>query len=434
VSFENAMEATTASVHITSNNLEDIINGSPNVLLIEINELESPTDERMQNDIYYITVVEVLKGDLQVGDLLRIIFFADTVRPGETHIVSVAPVSPYPYFQVFTSRYSLHSMAQRDEIVTIITGMPPPPTGLSPGIMNREVRVGGRIELQVGILPGISPFNLPEGWSIRWWSNSANATVETSHFFDAASVVTGVALGSATISAQLHNGTALYGNVVTFNVEVTQIPTFTRDWEVLVVFDGTSGVSINASVSGTLLISCSSIYLRTRLGTFSRMGDIVSDNFQRMYFALEGWRDWTFTNMGPVSGRPIDITVMFPCWETAVCEDGNEIPIWVEYHSFQVDIDCASESPWLVVGCCCMPFAYLNDGESPFGRSSGLYGNIQSFDDNLNRRHIYTDVICCDDCGMPLIIYVDEIEEIEIADILETLDSTWDVLQSQYSS
>jgi len=307
-----------------------------------------------------------------------------------------------------------------------------PPTGLTPSIINREVRVGGRIELQVGILPGISFPNLPPGWSIRWWSNSANATVEASGIFSAASTVTGVALGSATISAQLHNGTALYGNVVTFNVEVTQIPTFTQDWDVLVIFDGTSWVDINLTASGTLMRSCTSIYLRDRLGRFHRVADIISDQLYKTYFAFRGMDDMTFVNMHPVSGRPIDITVMFTCWETNVCEDGYEVPTWVEYTTFQVNIDCVSESPWLAVGCCCFPFAYLSCGPMPFSRGGGLYDNMQGFDSTQGHFRIYSDIICCDDCDMPLIIYVDGTEEID--DILETLDRTWDVLQSQYGS
>jgi len=118
-------------VFIVSDNLGTIISGSPYVLVIEINEPRRLATEGWHSDIrstdlYYTTVVEVLKGDLQAGDLLRMVFFAGTVFPGETHIVSVAPVSQSPYFQEFTSRYSLHSMDQLGEIIAIIAGTPYP--------------------------------------------------------------------------------------------------------------------------------------------------------------------------------------------------------------------------------------------------------------------------------------------------------------------
>ena len=114
--------ATLCRIYITSDNLVDIIDGSPYVLVVEINELESPTN-RMRTDIYYTTIVEVLKGDMQIGNILRVVFFAGTVFPGETHIVSItqtSPSSPNPHFHRFTSRNSLHSITQRDEILEII--------------------------------------------------------------------------------------------------------------------------------------------------------------------------------------------------------------------------------------------------------------------------------------------------------------------------
>jgi len=124
-------------VFITTDNLRDIITGSPYVLVVEITEpisMSSDFPHRADiifTDIYLTTVVEVLKGDLRVGDLVDIIFFGDTVFPGETHIVSVAPSSGSPYFQVFTSSHSLHSLDQRDEIMAIIRGPSRPATSSS---------------------------------------------------------------------------------------------------------------------------------------------------------------------------------------------------------------------------------------------------------------------------------------------------------------
>jgi len=124
---------TARRVFITSDYLVDIISGSPHVLVVEINEPRRMANQGIQSglrstDIYFTTVVEVLKGDMQVGDRVEIVFFAGTVFSGETHIVSVTPVSTAsqnPYFQQFTSRHSLHSPDQLDEIISIITGTTP---------------------------------------------------------------------------------------------------------------------------------------------------------------------------------------------------------------------------------------------------------------------------------------------------------------------
>jgi len=147
-------------------------------------------------------------------------------------------------------------------------------------------------------------------------------------------------------------------------IQESQIPTFSRDWPILVVFEGIEDVWIDAIVSGTLMRGGpgAAIYLRSRLGTFHRIGEsayTVSDHGTRYYYALDG-REWFFTHMVPVSDRPINISVKFACWETVVCEDGYEMPIWIEYQSFQFNIDSSADSPKLTVtGCCCYGYAHL---------------------------------------------------------------------------
>ncbi|MCL2528315.1 MAG: copper amine oxidase N-terminal domain-containing protein, partial [Defluviitaleaceae bacterium] len=126
---------------ISSENLGDIINGSPYVLIIEINEHMSlggnnAHPDIMSTDIYNVTVVEVLKGNMRVGDELRIVFFAGTVFPDEIHLVSVRPTdpgNPNSFFHEFTSRNSLHDLEQRDEIAAIIRGPNRRPPANNPG-------------------------------------------------------------------------------------------------------------------------------------------------------------------------------------------------------------------------------------------------------------------------------------------------------------
>ena len=112
---------------IRSEAIEDIVHGSPNIWVVEINEprrlnAEAVTDW-MRTDIYHVTVTQVLKGDgaVAAGEEVVMIFFADTVLPGEQHIVAVDSLreggsSSYS----FTSRDSLFRMDQLDEILGIL--------------------------------------------------------------------------------------------------------------------------------------------------------------------------------------------------------------------------------------------------------------------------------------------------------------------------
>ena len=113
-------------VFIRSELIEDIIMGSPYVWVIEVNDPVllahemSPAGEGV-NDIYDITVVQSLKGDVEIGESLVVSFFANTVRPGEEHIVAVQPLSEdYHYWFIFTSRNSLFRMDQLEEIMLIL--------------------------------------------------------------------------------------------------------------------------------------------------------------------------------------------------------------------------------------------------------------------------------------------------------------------------
>ena len=122
---------TPAREYIRSENLKDIIDGSPYILVVEITEPRrlhrlgnfGPNEHWRPIDIYYVTITDVLKGDMNVGDQLRVVFFADTVFEGETHLVSIARTNPDgSYFHRLSSRHSLHSMDQLDEIVAMLSG------------------------------------------------------------------------------------------------------------------------------------------------------------------------------------------------------------------------------------------------------------------------------------------------------------------------
>jgi len=108
---------------IRSSNIEDIIHGSPYVLIIDVNRPLRLSSEQfitcwMLTDIYYFTVVRALKGD--PVNPQAIVFNADAVSSGERHIVAVKPNREGGTWYDFTSRYSLFPMEQLDEIVAIL--------------------------------------------------------------------------------------------------------------------------------------------------------------------------------------------------------------------------------------------------------------------------------------------------------------------------
>ena len=185
---------TPARDFIKSDKLEDIIEGSPYVLIVDITTPRRMASEGVRSDlrstdIYYTTVVEVLKGDMQVGDLVRMIFFADTVFLGERHIVSITPRNPDTlYFYGFTSRNSLHRMDQLNEIREIL-GKPPVeqvahPIILSNGGTGASVTlatavVGQAITINAGAAPANQVF---AGWTSPQGVTFADVTASVTTF------------------------------------------------------------------------------------------------------------------------------------------------------------------------------------------------------------------------------------------------------------
>ena len=115
---------------LRSDSIEAIIDGSPYVAIVEVGEPWSlardagPPYGMVPTDIFHTTVVEVLKGDMEVGDVLRVGFPVDAVAQGEQHIIAIEPVSRAPtYFHMLTTRgdRSLFSLSQLEEILSILS-------------------------------------------------------------------------------------------------------------------------------------------------------------------------------------------------------------------------------------------------------------------------------------------------------------------------
>ena len=110
---------------IRSDALEEIVHGSPYLLLVEIGAPRRLAQAQVMTDwgatdLYYVTVVESLKGEMEEGFQMVMMFHADTVFPGERHIVASRPVVDGYHWHEFTSRYSLLQVEQFDEIMLIL--------------------------------------------------------------------------------------------------------------------------------------------------------------------------------------------------------------------------------------------------------------------------------------------------------------------------
>jgi len=129
ISFVSELTAnnTLSREHIRSGNIEDIISGSHYVLVVEINEAlrllnEQASRDWMETDIYYCTIIQTLKGDIEVGHKMSMVFFADTVKTGQQFIIAAERLSEGGNMYTMSSKNSVYDMNQLEEIKRIIIG------------------------------------------------------------------------------------------------------------------------------------------------------------------------------------------------------------------------------------------------------------------------------------------------------------------------
>ena len=134
---------------ITSDRTEDIIEGSPHVLVVEINEpmrLSRRPEDWAGTDLYYFTVIQSLKGGLEEGHRGVMVFFADTVQQGDHHIVAAVPIREGSNWFEFTSRHSLFRMDQLDEIKEILGYTPIEQVAHTVSIANGAIGASASLE------------------------------------------------------------------------------------------------------------------------------------------------------------------------------------------------------------------------------------------------------------------------------------------------
>ncbi len=101
--------------YITSNDMNTIIDGTPHVIEIQVNEFDRINP---QTEISNCTVTKVLKGDMEVGSTQRVIFPKGKVEPGKKYIIAAKIIESQ--YVVFSSKNSLFDVSQHDAIMECI--------------------------------------------------------------------------------------------------------------------------------------------------------------------------------------------------------------------------------------------------------------------------------------------------------------------------
>ncbi|MCL1904059.1 MAG: hypothetical protein FWF94_06565 [Oscillospiraceae bacterium] len=104
---------------IEVDSIEGIIDGSPYVLIAEVGDLyASPRTDWMSTDIYNVTAVQLIKGELPENHEFMLVFPANTAQPGERYIVAIEPIEEgYDDWFRLTSPESLFDIESLDEVI-----------------------------------------------------------------------------------------------------------------------------------------------------------------------------------------------------------------------------------------------------------------------------------------------------------------------------
>lgn len=105
--------------YFESNDLDVIVEKSPYIVEIKVNELFQTTDIV---DIYTCDVVESIKGDINVMEKKQIIipFFKDTVMPEENYIVHLNSDSKDSYIYFLSSHNSVYSVENKGQVMRMV--------------------------------------------------------------------------------------------------------------------------------------------------------------------------------------------------------------------------------------------------------------------------------------------------------------------------
>lgn len=107
--------------YIVSDNINEIINLSENIIRIKINGNHKVVkNDFRSHELYDCTILEVLKGELKIGEEFRIAFFPNTVKTGDEWIVAVVPLDETSRYLDLTSQNSLYPCNMKHDIMGVI--------------------------------------------------------------------------------------------------------------------------------------------------------------------------------------------------------------------------------------------------------------------------------------------------------------------------
>lgn len=108
------------SAPLESDNLEEIVNASEKIAHIKVEDFVKRTDATFFDiEFYKCTVVENLKGEFEKNSEITVVFFSETVVPGEEYIVMLAPGGAAIH-QRFSSKNSLRSISEKSLIKSLL--------------------------------------------------------------------------------------------------------------------------------------------------------------------------------------------------------------------------------------------------------------------------------------------------------------------------
>jgi len=116
--------------YIRSEDIQDVLLESPYVVLVEINDPlrlshEQSTTDWVKTDLYHVTVIQVLNGNIEEGFEGVVVFPANVADTSEHHIVAIRPIREGSSWFNLTSRNSLWSATQLEEISDAIYNLNP---------------------------------------------------------------------------------------------------------------------------------------------------------------------------------------------------------------------------------------------------------------------------------------------------------------------
>lgn len=104
--------------YIKSDDLNTIVDNSDYVVKIKVEDFYRETDDQI---FYYCTVKECLKGDLEVGEKIRVRFKKNDVIKGWTYILTATEAYDSPKFLLYSAKDSVYTVLRENQITKYLS-------------------------------------------------------------------------------------------------------------------------------------------------------------------------------------------------------------------------------------------------------------------------------------------------------------------------